>query len=160
LHLKRAQIHQKYGIYSIRTESISTSSRQMVFPCSPFTYVGKRYTITVSNEIAAKRPDGRDQSTILYEYSFDPEHGPYRRYVKWDEFKPFYRGKPKEDAPGLDIGCIRRWSFMIRSFFDRQHGEFRVAINCVCAYREKAGEKDRKKTGETKGGKGKWCSIQ
>jgi len=32
---------------------------------------GKQYTLTVSNELPQKRPDGRDVSTVLYEYSFN-----------------------------------------------------------------------------------------
>lgn len=93
----------------------------------------KRYTLTVSNEIAEKRHDGRDSSTILYEYSFDTQTGPMKKYVEWKEFMPMYRGRLKDDAVKLDIGNIRRWSFMIRSFF-AQHGEFSMSIRCVCAY--------------------------
>lgn len=98
---------------------------------------GKRYTLTASNEIAEKRPDGRDASTLLYEYSFDTNNGRMRKYVEWTEFKPMYRGKPQNDAAPLNAADIRRWSFMIRSFFNQQHGEFSMSIRSVCAYREK-----------------------
>lgn len=110
---------------------------------------GKRYTLTISNEIAEKRPDGRDRSTLLYEYSFHTDYtGPLKRYVKWAEFKPFYRGKPKEDAPKLDTANIRRWSFMIRSFFDKQHGEFSMCMNCVCAFQTTGEKRETRNAGE------------
>jgi len=93
--------------------------------------------LTVSNETAEKRLDGRDSSTVLYEYSFDTVKGSMRRYIEWKEFKPMCRVKPKDHAPELDIEKIRRRSFMIRSFFDQQHGDFRVSIECVFAYQGK-----------------------
>ena len=97
---------------------------------------GKCYTLTVSNEVAEKRPDGRDKSTMLYEYSFMTYNGIGASLkIGWDEFKPMYRGKPKEDAPKLDISKIRRWSFMIRSFFDFQHGDFNLKISSLGGYR-------------------------
>ena len=87
------------------------------------------YTLTVSNEIAEKRPDGRNKSTVLYEYSFMTMNGVGLSVkIGWDQFKPMYRGKPKEYAPKLDISKIRRWSFMIRSFFDTQCGDFSLEI--------------------------------
>ena len=113
------------------------SPMQMVcFPTACFVDVkGKYYTLTVSNEVAERRPDGRDKSTTLYEYSFMTYNGIGSSLkIGWDEFKPMYRGKPKEDAPKLDISKVRRWSFMIRSFFDEQDGEFRLCLRCVCGY--------------------------
>jgi len=97
---------------------------------------GKYYTLTVSNEIAEKRPDGRDKSTILYEHSFMTYKGIGASLkIGWDKFKPMYRGKPKVDAPKLDVSQIRRWSFMIRSFFDFQHGDFSLKISSLGVYR-------------------------
>ena len=107
---------------------------------------GKRYTLTVSNDISGKGPDGRDESSVLYEYNFGASHGGMRKKILWYEFKPVYRGKPKEDAPELDLAKIRRWSFMIRSFFDEQDGEFDLSIRSIFAYKEKAestGEQDK-----------------
>jgi hypothetical protein len=106
--------------------------------------VGKRYTLTVSNEIATKRPDGRDFSTLVYEYSFDTPHTGDRsmqKYVEWKDFEPMYRGrKPDDDVPGLDISRIRRWSIMVRSFFEVQEGEFRLGLRCVCGYSDRDGK--------------------
>ena len=137
----------------------------MVASSSSYLIIGKQYTLTVSNEIAEKRLDGRDQSTLLYEYSFETTKGPLKKYLKWDEFKPMYRGKPKEDAPGLDLGNIRRWSFMIRSFFDKQYGEFSMTINCVCAFEEEKGSSECEASAleaktDVGNGNGKWCLVQ
>jgi hypothetical protein len=123
----------------------------------------------LSNEIAEKRPDGRDVSTLLYEYSFDTTEGGMKKHIKWNEFKPMYRGRPKDDAAELNAAGIRRWSFMIRSFFDQQHGEFSMSIRSVCTYQEKdkaiaaARESDvldvKKEDGVKEESK-RWCSVQ
>jgi hypothetical protein len=34
----------------------------------------------------------------------------------------------------LDLANIRRWSFMIRSFFGEQQGEFKLDIKSVAAF--------------------------
>jgi hypothetical protein len=127
---------------------------------------GKYYTLTVSNEVAEKRPDGRDKSTILYEYSFITYNGTGASLkIGWDEFKPMYRGKPKEDAPKLDISKIRRWSFMIRSFFDFQHGDFSLKISSLGVYRPGNGneeEEEKNKSIElaTPAERGRCCTLQ
>jgi hypothetical protein len=122
----------------------------------------------LSNEIAEKRPDGRDASTLLYEYSFDTTESRMRKHIKWNEFVPMYRGKPKDDAAELNAAGIRRWSFMIRSFFDQQHGEFSMSIRSVCAYQEKdktiaavteSGVDVKKEDGVKEESK-RWCSVQ
>lgn len=128
---------------------------------------GKRYTLTISNEIADKRPDGRDASTLLYEYSFDTSNGRHGRYVEWNEFQPMYRGKPQKDAAPLNPADIRRWSFMIRSFFDQQHGEFSLSIRSVSAYQQEekiavSGESSVgvEKASDVKNESWGWCAIQ
>jgi hypothetical protein len=37
-------------------------------------------------------------------------------YVPWSELKPFYRGKPKDDAKDLDLKNVRRFSLMMRRY--------------------------------------------
>jgi len=61
-----------------------------------------------------------------------------------------YRGKQKDGSPELDIGRMRRWSFMIRFFFQQQHGDFRMSIRCVCTYKKKVKEVER----------GSWCGYE
>lgn len=76
--------------------------------------------------------DGREQSTISYEYDFSAA-GNYSVFVPWSELKPTYRGKEKNDAPPLNTKDIKRWSFMMRSFFGGQEGDFSVEIKSVKA---------------------------
>lgn len=83
---------------------------------------GKKYTLTLKDEAVPKRPDGRDQSTISWEYDFvspkegDGGSGDQVLYIPWGDFKPTYRGKPKPDAPGLDLANVRRISLMMRRY--------------------------------------------
>jgi hypothetical protein len=103
----------------------------------------KKYTLILKDEILEKRPDGREQSTVSWEYDFaGPDssrdskkfgtdgHG-YVHYVPWSEFKPTYRGKPKSDAKPLDLASIKRISIMMRSFFGEQEGPFRLRIESI-----------------------------
>jgi Complex I intermediate-associated protein 30 (CIA30) len=133
--LRRPPILYPHGTFPTPKASLSTSLKAMVFFFkTAVDAIGKQYTLTVSNEIAEKRPDGRDASTIVYEYSFETISAePMRKYAQWNEFKPMYRGKPNEGAPELDLSRIRRWSFMIRSFFDKQRGDFNIGIRRISA---------------------------
>ncbi|EQB55292.1 complex I intermediate-associated protein 30 [Colletotrichum gloeosporioides Cg-14] len=72
----------------------------------------KKYTLTVKDEILPPRDDGRDQSTISWEYDFVCDPGDVK--ILWSDFKPTYRGKPKPDAKPLDLSNIKRISFMMR----------------------------------------------
>lgn len=93
---------------------------------------GKRYTITLKDEILPLTSDGREQSTISYEYDFSAT-GNYSVFVPWSELKPTYRGKEKSDASPLNKESVKRWSFMMRSFFGDQEGDFSVEIKSVKA---------------------------
>ncbi|KAJ4361614.1 hypothetical protein N0V95_001690 [Ascochyta clinopodiicola] len=93
---------------------------------------GKRYTFILKDEILPPMDDGREQSTISYEYDFSAA-GSYSVFVPWSEFKPTYRGKEKSDASPLNTKSIKRWSFMMRSFFGGQEGDFSVEIKSVKA---------------------------
>lgn len=93
---------------------------------------GKRYTFVLKDEILPLMDDGREQSTISYEYDFSAA-GNYSVFVPWSELKPTYRGKEKDDAPPLNAKSVKRWSFMMRSFFGTQEGDFSVEIKSVKA---------------------------
>ncbi|KAM0331730.1 hypothetical protein ACHAQA_003409 [Verticillium albo-atrum] len=75
---------------------------------------GKKYTVTLKDEILPRRPDGREQSTVSWEYDFESANAG-ELFVKWSDFKPTYRGKPKPDTAPLDLAHIKRISFMMRS---------------------------------------------
>ncbi|KAK6854316.1 complex I intermediate-associated protein 30 [Apiospora arundinis] len=102
---------------------------------------GKKYTLTLKDEVLPKRPDGREQSTVSWEYDFisptndgeDGGSGDQVLYVPWSDFKPTYRGKPKPDAPELDLAHVQRISLMMRSFFGKQEGPFRLEVAYIAA---------------------------
>ncbi|KAF5502118.1 Uncharacterized protein CGCA056_v014476 [Colletotrichum aenigma] len=91
----------------------------------------KKYTLTVKDEILPPRDDGRDQSTISWEYDFVCDTGDVK--ILWSDFKPTYRGKPKLDAKPLDLSSIKRISFMMRSFFGEQEGDFTLTVAHLAA---------------------------
>lgn len=78
----------------------------------------KRYLVTLKDEIPPRRDDGRAQSGISWEAEFTyPETlhagAPYVA-LRWDAFKPTYRGRPKPDAPPLDLTDVKRIGLMMR----------------------------------------------
>lgn len=83
------------------------------------------YTLNLKTTPAKQRPDGRRESTIVYEFDFTmpsslDKLAAGRRLsfdAPWDAFKPTYRGKPAEDAPPLKTENILEWSIMARSNF-------------------------------------------
>lgn len=90
----------------------------------------RRYTLTLKDEVLPRRPDGRDQSSVSWEYDFvvpagkdgaagggdggGSSAGSTRVVIPFGEFKPTYRGKPKPDAGPLDLKNVKRISFMMR----------------------------------------------
>ena len=73
---------------------------------------GKKYTFIVKDEVLPKRPDGREQSTVSWEYDFTGNK--LDLHIPWKDLKPTYRGKPKPDAKPLDLASIKRVSIMMR----------------------------------------------
>lgn len=89
----------------------------------------RKYTLTLKDEVLPRRPDGRDQSTVSWEYDFvvragegaaaggdtgGSTAGSTRVVIPFGEFKPTYRGKAKPDAEPLDLKNVKRISFMMR----------------------------------------------
>ncbi|KAL4892025.1 complex I intermediate-associated protein 30-domain-containing protein [Aspergillus ambiguus] len=95
---------------------------------------GKTYTVTLKDTIPSKRPDGRDESTLSWEYDFRVLKRE-KIFVKWSDFKPTYRGKEQKDAKPLDLGNVKRISLMARSFFDTQEGDFFLEVHSIAASR-------------------------
>lgn len=93
----------------------------------------KRFTLTLKDEVLPKRDDGRDQSSISWEYDFTATPG-RDVVIRWSDLKPTYRGRPKPDAKPLDTAGIKRVSFMMRSFFGDQQGDFSLVIRHVAAF--------------------------
>lgn len=106
---------------------------------------GKRYTLTVKDEVLPRREDGREQSTISWEYDFivDGVNDVNMRYEKgskkfvaWKDLKPTYRGREKEDAEPLNLGGVKRISLMARSFFGDQEGDFELCLTSIAAVKK------------------------
>lgn len=75
---------------------------------------GKKYTVTLKDEVLPRRPDGRDQSTVSWEYDFVAGAEPGKVVIPFRDFKPTYRGRSKPDAEPLDLSSVKRMSFMMR----------------------------------------------
>jgi hypothetical protein len=75
---------------------------------------GKKYTFIVKDKVLPKRPDGREQSSISWEYDFTGDESTIK--ILWKDLKPTYRGKPKLDAEPLELASIKRISIMMRRF--------------------------------------------
>ncbi|KAH7151776.1 complex I intermediate-associated protein 30-domain-containing protein [Dactylonectria estremocensis] len=94
---------------------------------------GYRYTLTLKDEIPGDRGDGRDQAGISWEADFEAPQEGGDVLLPWDKFRATYRGRDKEDAKPLDLTSIKRVSFMMRSFFGQQDGDFELVIHAIVA---------------------------
>lgn len=76
---------------------------------------GKLYTFTLKDQILPKRPDGREQSSLSWEFDFRAD-GRKTIFVKWSDFRPTYRGRNKDrgEVEPLDLANIKRFGIMIR----------------------------------------------
>ncbi|KAK3381463.1 complex I intermediate-associated protein 30-domain-containing protein [Podospora didyma] len=95
------------------------------------------YTLVLKDTVLAKRPDGREQSSVSWEHDFHHHAAggdDDRVVLRFADFKPMYRGMPcGDDEPPLDWSSVKRVSIMIRSFFGKQEGPFRLVIRSVSA---------------------------
>lgn len=96
----------------------------------------KRFTLTLKDEVLPKRDDGRDQSSISWEYDFTATPG-RDVVIRWSDLKPTYRGRPKPDAKPLDTAGIKRVSFMMRRYVSHhstamQCSRFLVCLTLMC----------------------------
>ncbi|KAL7946583.1 complex I intermediate-associated protein 30 domain-containing protein [Trichoderma barbatum] len=102
---------------------------------------GKRYALTLKDEIPPKRGDGRDEAGISWEAEFSvwkdgSDYDLKAVFLPWSAFKPTYRGRPKSDAKPLDLSNVKRVGLMMRSFFGEQEGDFSIEIHAIAARRE------------------------
>jgi len=98
---------------------------------------GKQYTLTLKDELLPKSPNGREQSTISWEYDFTADKEGEKVYVRWEDLKATYRGREKKDAKPLDLKHIKRISIMMRSFFGTQKGDFSLSIRSFSAFHKR-----------------------
>jgi len=93
----------------------------------------KRYTLTIKDQLLPKSPNGREQSTISWEFDFTADSEGEQVFIKWEDLKATYRGKEKKDAKRLDLTSIKRLSLMMRSFFGTQEGDFSLSVSSISA---------------------------
>lgn len=103
------------------------------------------YTLNLYTTEQKRRPDGRAESRLSYEWNFQPgKHHTSQPTSssdghidivrsKWSGFKATYRGRPQPDAPELRPEEIKAWSLMARSDFGEQSGEFSLEVDSLWA---------------------------
>jgi hypothetical protein len=74
----------------------------------------KQYTLILKDELLPKSPNGREQSTISWEYDFKAKQGGEKIFLTWDELNATYRGRKVADPAPLDVKNVRRISLMMR----------------------------------------------
>ena len=78
----------------------------------------KTYTLILKDkEALPKRPDGREQSTVSWEHDFRLA-GSSGGHValRFRDFAPTYRGRPKPEAEPLNLKSIQSMSIMMRRY--------------------------------------------
>src|SRR6266536_3552379 len=87
----------------------------------------KQYTFILKDSLLPPNPEnGREQSTISYEYNFNVSSTQNNTsntliFIPWNKFIATYRGKKKDDAPKLDTHNIKRISLMNRRWLSFIH---------------------------------------
>ena len=82
----------------------------------------KMYTVILKDLLLpSKSENGREQSTISWEFDFHILGGQHveeadhkTMFIRWDDFKPTYRGKDCPEVEPLDLKHIKRMSLMMR----------------------------------------------
>jgi hypothetical protein len=77
---------------------------------------GKKYTLILKDELLPKSPNGREQSTVGWDYDFNGDNDGGKVFVHWNDFKATYRGREKKEAQPLDLKHVKRISLMMRRF--------------------------------------------
>ncbi|KAL8648238.1 MAG: hypothetical protein Q9226_006077 [Calogaya cf. arnoldii] len=114
---------------------------------------GKVYTLILKDEESQeKRDDGREKAGINWEADFRAsassedsagENAVGKKiWIPWNDLKPTYRGKKKDDAGKFKPGETRRIGFMMRSFFGTQQGDFRLELRSITARKQASEDAD------------------
>lgn len=94
------------------------------------------YVLTLKTAQPERRPDGRLQSRLSFEFPFSSSE-PGEKVATWADFQPTYRGRPAKGR--LDPANITEVGWMCRSNFGQQEGRFEVGLTQVKALREDRG---------------------
>ncbi|KAH6900549.1 complex I intermediate-associated protein 30-domain-containing protein, partial [Thelonectria olida] len=90
-----------------------------------------KFTLTLKDAIPQDRGDGRDQAGVSWETDFEAPAEGGCVDVPWNKFRATYRGRDLEDPKPLDLKAIKRVSFMMRSFFGSQDGDFKLVLHAI-----------------------------
>jgi hypothetical protein len=70
-----------------------------------------------------------------YRFHFIPNSDhPVVFRATWDQFRPTFRGRERDDAPKLDPSRIYSMSIMCSSYFNAQKGWFELMIDYIAAF--------------------------
>ncbi|PWN26623.1 CIA30-domain-containing protein [Jaminaea rosea] len=97
------------------------------------------YVLNLYTTMPVKRPDGRNESSTVYEYNFNVSTSSAEVsafHPAWSDFEPTYRGRPQPSAPKLDPEEIKMWSIMARSDFGSQSGPFELVVDSISAVKK------------------------
>jgi hypothetical protein len=72
--------------------------------------------LILKDELLPKSSNGREQSTVSWEYDFKGDEEGGKVFVYWNDLKPTYRGREKKDAQPLDLKRVKRISLMMRRY--------------------------------------------
>ena len=76
---------------------------------------GKTYTVIIKDEPREEqRQDGREKAGLSWESHFDGKKRGGQVCVKWDDFKPVYRGKEQEKVRKIKVGEVHKFGLMVR----------------------------------------------
>lgn len=74
---------------------------------------GRRYALTLKDELPPRRPDGREPAAVSWEAAWVAD-GPAAVRLRWSDFGATYRGRPAPDAPPLRLADVKRVGLMMR----------------------------------------------
>lgn len=97
----------------------------------------KEFVLTLKTQPPERRPDGRLESRLSFEYHFTPQSDNDIHVALWKDFVPTYRGR--RVSGHLDPSKLTEIGIMCRSGFGAQQGDFDLQLGQVVALREDRG---------------------
>ncbi|SGY97559.1 BQ5605_C035g11413 [Microbotryum silenes-dioicae] len=108
----------------------------------------KSFVLTLKSSPPVTRPDGTRVAGISYEYAFtlgDFDGKEKQIQMEWDGFTATYRGRPDKKFAKLDPNKLYELSFMCRSNFGEQAGDFELKILELAALKNKYDKRQSRK---------------
>ena len=96
--------------------------------------MGLNYRYSLNLKMERGDPSSVTQSTVEYKYEFKSTSASVTHRIPWSDFVPFYRGRPKTDAPPLNPASLNALSIMCASGFDTQKGNFVLILESIATF--------------------------